>query len=104
MQNIDFNTIPIGIPWCRQENYNAFRAMLEDGHHTPKTWERFVEITEKAEKDRQAKGNPIVRVEIDPRTFPGWCEFHGHRVNTQSCHLFAAERALANLKHRLRGQ
>ena len=28
---IDPNTLPIGLPWCREENYDAFRAMLEDG-------------------------------------------------------------------------
>jgi hypothetical protein len=101
---IDMNTLPVGIPWCREENYHAYRAMLEDGGQTPKTWELFAKITEEAEHDWEAKGNFVVRVEIDPRTFPGWCDFHGHRINTQSCHRFAAERALGNAKRRLRGQ
>jgi len=104
MRSFDPATLPIGIPWCRKENYDAFRAMLEDGNHTPKTWELFAKLAEKFEQECQAKGSVVFRVEIDPHTFPGWCDFHGHRINTQSCHLFATERVLGNAKRRLRRQ
>lgn len=104
MSDIDFRALPVGIPWCRKENYDALRRVLVDGSHLPVSWEEFMERASKAQQSYEADGHVVVRAEIDPRTFPGWCEFHGHRIDSNSCYRFAAEVALGNVKRRLRGQ
>jgi hypothetical protein len=85
----NFWLTPIGIPWCREEDYGAFVAMFEDRKNLPGAWQGFAEAAEKAEEHYKAKGHATVRVYIDPRTFRSWCESKGYRVNARARAQFA---------------
>jgi hypothetical protein len=93
MSDPDFWLTPIGIPWCWEEDYDAFVAMFEDRKNLPRTWQGFADAAEKAEKLYEAKGDTTVRVNIDPRTFPEWCKSKGYRINSHARHKFAFEAA-----------
>ena len=90
----DPKLIPVGIPWCREEDYDAFVAIFEDANELPLTRKEFIEPYEQVEKDFQVKGQAVKRVYIDPRTFPNWCAKEGRRVNTKARKRFAAEIAI----------
>jgi hypothetical protein len=79
----------IGIPWCRKEDYDAFVAIFEDRKNFPPTWQGFAKSAEEMEEFYKSKGHPIVRVNIDPRTFPQWCESKGYRVDAKARTQFA---------------
>jgi len=91
---LDPKLIPIGIPWCREEDYSAFRAIFKDADDLPESWKDFIKPRERAEKDFQDKGQLVVRVYINPQTFPQWCARKGYRINAKARDLFAAEIAI----------
>jgi hypothetical protein len=91
----DFRRIPIGIPICREHDYDAFRAIFEDAHNLPGTWQEFMEIAQEHEEFYKEQGNRVVRVYIDPHTFPDWCAQRGRRVDARARHAFAAQAAQA---------
>jgi hypothetical protein len=81
----------IGIPWCREEDYDAFRAIFEDAHDLPLTWDEFARRAQDAEQHYQAQGQVVTRVYIDPRAFPQWCRSKRYRVNAQARARFARD-------------
>ncbi len=90
----DPKLIPVGLPWCREEDYNAFLAILQDANDWPTTWDNFVARMEKAERSFQESGQTVRRININPRTFPIWCASKGYRIDANACHKFAAEIAI----------
>lgn len=98
---LDPKLIPVGLPWCREEDYSAFRAIFEDADDLPESWESFIKPRERAEKDFKDKGQLVVRVYINPRTFPAWCATKGYRINAKASDLLAAE--IANKQQRNTG-
>jgi hypothetical protein len=94
MSPLDPKLIPIGLPWCREEDYDAFIAMFKNSEDLPGTWNEFIKPYEQAEKQFQAKGQTVKRIYINPRTFRDWCARKGYQVNAKSCERFAAEIAI----------
>ncbi len=91
---VDPKLIPVGLPWCREEDYDAFVAIFEDANNLPKTWKEFVKRYERAEKEFQIAGQSVKRIYINPRTFPDWCARKGYRINAKARERFAAEIAI----------
>jgi hypothetical protein len=85
----DYHPRAAGLPWVRKEDYAAFLDIMEDADGLPDTWERFVELSEKAERGLKADGMIVERVYIDPDTFPDWCGSNGVRVNSKGRMKFA---------------
>lgn len=94
MPQLDPKLIPVGLAWCREEDYDAFVAIFEDANSLPRAWDKFIKPYEQAEKDFQAKGQTVKRIYINPRTFPDWCARKGYRVNAKARERFAAEIAV----------
>jgi len=79
----------VGIPWCRQKDYDAFCAIFEDRRDLPVSWYEFVQRAHEAEKLQRAQGGVAERVFIDPNTFPNWCAENGYRANANARATFA---------------
>jgi hypothetical protein len=43
----------------------------------PPTWEEWLTIAVEMERGLKAYGHVVMRVRIDPNTFPDWCATHG---------------------------
>jgi hypothetical protein len=86
----------IGIPWCWEEEYDAFRAIFEDAKDLPGGWEVFADSAEQAEEFYKQQGYVVKRIYIDSRTFPDWCRSQGYRVNAQARARFADRTANTN--------
>ncbi|MGH7074496.1 MAG: hypothetical protein ACREFD_09895 [Stellaceae bacterium] len=91
MSGDDFWFSEIGIPWCREEDYNTLLSISEDAHDMPRTWKRFTELVEEVEQEWQTQGRTVRRVYINPYAFPDWCKSKGYRVNAHARHRFAFE-------------
>ena len=67
----------VGITWYRPETYRRCLAIFEDSSNLPDTYFEWLVRAEEWEKQSKREGLKVVRAEIDPVTFPGWCADHG---------------------------
>jgi hypothetical protein len=67
----------VGIGWYRPETYERCLAIFDDASKLPRTYDDWLVRAVEAEKQARDKGLRVVRVEIDPDTFPRWCADEG---------------------------
>lgn len=91
MAKFDPKLIPLGIPWCREEDYPAFRAMVEDADDWLPSWETFTARAQEAERSFKSGSQAATCVHCNPTMLAKWCLDKGHRVNRDSCQKFASE-------------
>jgi len=73
------NNVPmaVGIGWYRPETYAKCLAIFEDRADLPATYSEWLMLAERTEKQVTQQGLTVVRVDIDPDTFPAWCKANG---------------------------
>lgn len=76
--------------WYKEEDYDTLRSMFADGDQLPPTFEDW---QQKAEEKAQgeAEGDQVVKVYIDPETFPQWCELKKLPMDANSRSQLAIE-------------
>ena len=67
----------VGAYWINEEDYPALLRIFTDGNRMPRTWKEWLKIAEEMERGLKAYGHVVLRVRIDPNTFPDWCATHG---------------------------
>jgi hypothetical protein len=96
-QNRSNPAIPIaatGIAWYTRETYRQCLAIFEDASEFPETFDQWLEIAERTERDEQRKGVRVIRVEINPKTFRDDCAALGHiHATGHACADFAGHKA-----------
>jgi len=80
----------IGVYWIDEADYPAVLRIFEDGSRMPRTWKEWLKIAEEMEQGLKAYGHVVMRVRIDPNTFPDWCAAHGTCPNAQGRKQFVA--------------
>lgn len=83
----------IGMVWYEREHYDAIRRVMTDREKLPATFHEWRMKAETEEKKFRREGKIVVRVLIDPETFPDWCRSRGLNIDAQARNLFAAEAA-----------
>jgi hypothetical protein len=92
MTNSDDKPPPaVGVFWINEEDYPALLGIFEDGHKMPPTWAAWRKMAEEMEKGLKAYGHVVLRVRIDPTSFPDWCASHGTSPGPQGRKKFVAE-------------
>jgi hypothetical protein len=81
----------IGAYWLEEADYPVAQRLFDDGNMLPRTWAEWRKIAEEMEKGLKAYGHPVMRVRIDPTTFPEWCAAHGTSPGRQGRKMFVAE-------------
>jgi hypothetical protein len=66
----------VGAFWINEGDYPAFLEIFTDGNKLPRTWKEWLKMAEETEKGLKAYGHVVMRVHLDPRTFPEWCAAH----------------------------
>jgi len=67
-----------GICWYRPETYERCLAMFQDSSDLPGSYDEWLIQAEEFEQECKSGGGKVVRVEIDPVTFPRWCADEGY--------------------------
>jgi hypothetical protein len=80
----------VGVYWISEEDYPALLEIFADGEKLPRTWTEWRKMAEEMERGLKAYGHPVMRVRIDPNTFPDWCAAHGTSPNSQGRKKFVA--------------
>lgn len=83
-------TMILGMAWYKAEHYDAIRRIMADGHKLPATFHEWRMKAETGEKKFRREGKIVVRVFIDPETFPDWCRARGLNVDAQARMQYAA--------------
>ena len=91
MPNSDDKSLPaVGAYWIDEVDYPAALKIFDDGNLMPRTWIEWRKMAEEMEKGLKAYGHRVMRVRIDPATFPAWCAAHGTAPGRQGRKLFVA--------------
>jgi hypothetical protein len=91
MTNVDDKLPPVvGVYWIKEEDYSAVLRIFDDGNRMPRSWEEWLKIAEEMERGLKAYGHVVMRVHIDPNTFPDWCATHGTSPSGQGRKRFIA--------------
>jgi hypothetical protein len=80
----------VGVYWIKEEDYSAVLRIFEDGNRMPRSFAEWLKIAEEMERGLKAYGHVVMRVLIDPNTFPDWCASHDTRPNGQGRKRFIA--------------
>jgi hypothetical protein len=92
MSNFEDKPPPaVGAYWIREEDYAALLNIFEDGANLPPSWQEWVKMAEEMEHGLKAYGHVVLRVYIEPATFPAWCAAHGVRPGSAGRRKFVAE-------------
>ena len=80
----------VGVYWIEEADYPAALAMFDDGDTLPRTWAAWLKMAEEMKKGLEAYGHPVMKVRIDPATFPSWCAVRGTTPGRAGRKLFVA--------------
>ena len=83
----------LGICWYLEQDYPAVLQIMADAHTLPDTFQRWQQIVQETERRYRAKGKVIIRVVIDPTTFPEWCRSRDLNIDARARNTFAEAQA-----------
>jgi hypothetical protein len=60
--------------WYKEEHYEQLLSMFDDAELLPPTYQDWLVRAEEKKAEVEAAGDQVIKVFIDPETFPEWCE------------------------------
>ncbi|SDP14817.1 hypothetical protein [Desulforhopalus singaporensis] len=81
--------------WYRQEHYLELRKIFADGDQLPVTFDQWLSRAEKKKEEVESIGDQVIKVYIDPETFPQWCREKNIPMDADSRSRLAIEVAQA---------
>ena len=81
----------VGVYWINEGDYPALLKIFPDGNRMPRTWAEWLKIAEEMESGLKAYGHVVMRVHINPNTFPDWCAAHCTSPGSEGRKWFVAE-------------
>ena len=81
--------------WYKEEHWATLKEMFVDGDMLPVSFSDWLTRAEKMKTDAEAAGDAVIKVYIDPETFPQWCESKGLPMNSEARSQLAIEVAQA---------
>jgi hypothetical protein len=91
MSSSDDRLPGVGVYWIKEDDYPVLLKIFDDAGKMPPTWKEWLKMAEEMERGLKAYGHPVMRVTIDPNTFPGWCAAHGTSPGREGRKRFVAE-------------
>ncbi|WP_240910140.1 hypothetical protein [Desulfopila sp. IMCC35008] len=77
--------------WYKEEHWDTLKLMFVDGDRLPPTYEEWHKRAEEMKKQAQASGDAVIKVFIDPETFPEWCAQKGVEMDSEARSQLAIE-------------
>ena len=90
MQADDKPLRAVGVYWLDETDYAAARTTFDDGHTLPRSYQEWLKMAVEMESGLKAYGHPVLRVRIDPASFPSWCAAHETTTGRPGRKLFIA--------------
>ncbi len=70
--------------WYRKEHWDSLMELFPDRHLLPATYEKWLTMAEEMKNKVEAGGDVVIKVFIDPETFPAWCKEQGKEMNSEA--------------------
>jgi len=87
-----------GMAWYTQDTYLQCLAIFSDATDLHDTFDEWIVAAKRTENQLSQQGMKVIRVEIDPATFPAWCVKNGYRnIDTDARTHFANLKAAESL-------
>ena len=67
--------------WYKAEDWNTLVEMFSDSHMLPKSYAEWLQKAEEMAKKVETDGDIVMKVFIDPVTFPAWCKEKGRKMD-----------------------
>jgi hypothetical protein len=59
--------------WYKEEHYQQLLGLFDDALLLPPSYDRWLARAEEKKAEVEAAGDQVIKVFIDPETFPEWC-------------------------------
>lgn len=82
--------------WYKEEHYEKLLDIFDDAERLPKTFGQWQLRAEEKKNEVEAAGDQVIKVYIDPETFPEWCSNKGLPMDANARSQLAIEVAQAN--------
>lgn len=60
--------------WYKKEHYAELLGLFDDADQLPPTYREWLTRAEEKKAEVEAGGDQVMKVFIDPETFPEWCQ------------------------------
>jgi hypothetical protein len=91
--------ILLGVTWYRgKEDFDRLKAMAKDSDVLPDTYEKWLQGAEDVFGQMTLKGFTVVKVYLDPETFPAWCQANGYEIDGAARSRYGSDFALRSYK------
>jgi hypothetical protein len=80
----------VGAYWIKEEDYAALLSIFPDANKMPPSWKDWLKVAEEMKRGLEAYGHVVMRVYIDPNTFPDWCAANGWDLGAEGRKQFIA--------------
>ena len=70
--------------WYKEEDWNALMELFPDSHLLPPSYKEWESRAEEMKTQVEASGDVVIKVYIDPETFPAWCKDQGKEMNSEA--------------------
>lgn len=67
--------------WYKEENWDSLMELFTDSHLLPKSYNDWLARAEDMIKKVEGSGDVVMKVFIDPVTFPAWCKEKGKEMD-----------------------
>ena len=81
--------------WYKKEHYNELLGLFDDADQLPLAYEDWLARAEGKKAEVEGAGDQVIKVFIDPLTFPEWCAERGLRKDADARSQLAIEVAQA---------
>lgn len=85
--------------WYKEEHWDTLKKLFVDGDRLPPSYAEWHARAEKMKAQAQASGDAVIKVFIDPETFPEWCEKKGSRWTAKPVHNWRLRLPRSNRSH-----
>jgi len=70
--------------WYKEDDWDTLMELFPDSHLLPPSYEAWIGRAEEMKTKAEASGDVVIKVFIDPETFPAWCKEQGRGMNSES--------------------
>jgi hypothetical protein len=81
--------------WYKEEDWDKLMNLFSDRDQLPHTYSDWLARAEEKKNEIQASGDVVIKVYIDPETFPEWCANKGFPMDSEARSQLAIEVAQA---------
>jgi hypothetical protein len=87
----------LGVTWYRgKKDFDRLKAMAKDAEVLPDSYEEWLHGAENVFGQMTLKGFTVVKVYLDPETFPAWCQANGYEMDGAARSRYGSDFALTS--------